>query len=329
MLDVALVGLGSWGRTLVDAVQEDGRPTQDELRFTSVVPRVASDAVRDYAAHQRLRVATLEEALADPAIGGVLLATPHSLHGAQILAAARAGKHVFCEKPVTLTRAELDAGIAACERAGVVLAAGFNRRFLPAAQALRDAARGGALGRVLHLEANASSPSGFAFVAQSWRASERESPAGAMGTIGIHMIDQFVWMNGPIAAVACQATRRALEVPVADTTSMLLRFRDGSTGSLVTMAATARCWQLRVLGSRGWAQLRDLARVETSMVDGAPATREYPAAPIERLELEAFARACRGAAPYPVPLDEVANGVSAWEAIARSAAAGGIWQDVA
>ncbi|MFM8991428.1 MAG: gfo/Idh/MocA family oxidoreductase, partial [Alphaproteobacteria bacterium] len=77
MLDVALVGLGSWGRTLVDAVQADGRPTQDELRVTTVVPRAASDAVRDYAARQRLRVATLDEALADGSIGGVLLATPH------------------------------------------------------------------------------------------------------------------------------------------------------------------------------------------------------------------------------------------------------------
>ncbi len=329
MLDVALVGLGSWGRTLVDAVQSGGVPLQDELRVTTVVPRVASDAVRGYAATQRLRVATLDEALADPSIGGVLLATPHSLHGAQVLAAARAGKHVFCEKPVTLSRAELDAGMAACARAGVVLAAGFNRRFLPAAQALRAAARGGALGKVLHLEANASSPSGFAFAPGSWRASDRESPAGAMGTIGIHMIDQFVWMNGPIAAVACQATRGALAVPVADTTSMLLRFRDGTTGTLTTLAATARCWQLRVLGTRGWAQLRDLARLETAPLEGAPSVEDFPAVPMERLELEAFARACRGAAPYPVPLDEVANGVSAWEAIARSAAAGGTWQDVA
>jgi len=328
MLDVALIGLGSWGRTLVDAVQIDGKPLGDAIRVVAAATRSTPEAIRAYAGRQRLRLASFDDILADPAVPAIVIATPHSLHAAQIAAAARAGKHVFCDKPVTLTRAECDAASAACVRAGVVLAAGFNRRFLPAAQALRARLTMGALGRILHLDANASSPAGFAFTPESWRVRGGESPAGAMGTIGIHMIDQMIWMNGPIAAIACQAVRQALAVPVEDTTSMLLRFRNGTTGSLTTLAATARCWNLRVLGTQGWAQYRDLHRLETAPIDGAASEEIFAPQPIERLELEAFARACQGLAAYPIPLDEVANGVSAWEAIARSAAQNGAWCQV-
>ncbi|MBL8697859.1 MAG: Gfo/Idh/MocA family oxidoreductase [Alphaproteobacteria bacterium] len=329
MLNAAIIGLGRWGRILVDAVQTEGTPRGGALRVSTLVTRTVSDEVKAYAARQKLRLATLDEALADRTLGAILLATPHSQHGAQILAGARAGKHVFCEKPVTLTRAEIDAGIEACRRAGVVLAAGFNRRFMPAGRALRAAARDGRLGQILHLEGHASSPSGFGFAPGSWRLSGTESPAGSMGAMGIHMIDQLIWINGPISAVACQSLRQALTVPLDDTTSMLLRFRNGSTATFSTLAATARCWQLRVLGTKGWAQLRDDTRVETVPLQGAPTSEGFEPADLERAELEAFAAACAGTAAYPVPLDEVANGVSTWEAIARSAARDGAWTVVA
>src|SRR5437016_14213154 len=98
MIDAAIVGLGRWGRTLVEAVQGKS----DKLRFTRAVSRNPG-RLQDAAARYRLElVSELDAVLADPGIDAVVLASPHSLHCEQIVAAATAGKAVFCEKPLTL-----------------------------------------------------------------------------------------------------------------------------------------------------------------------------------------------------------------------------------
>lgn len=324
MLNAAIIGLGRWGRTLVDSVQKDGKPLGDKLRVDALVTRTISDEVRAYAKAQQLRIATFDEVLADRSIGAVLIATPHSQHGAQIVAAAKAGKHVFCDKPFTLTRVEAEAGFEACRKAGVVLAAGFNRRFLPATQALRAAIGGGKLGQVLHLEAHFSGSSGLTFQPGMWRASADESPAGGMGAMGIHMVDQLIWHNGPIASVACLSRRQHLAIEMDDTTSMLFRFVNGSTGYLATLTATARCWRLQALGTKGWMQLSE-TETEHQELNGKNLRQGYDTVDIERAELEAFAAAVAGGPGYPVPQDEVGHGVSVMEAIARSAHEDGAW----
>src|SRR5580700_1559568 len=104
MIEAAVVGLGRWGRTLVEAVQGKS----DRLRFTRAVSG-HHDAHREFAAKHRLAlVGQLSDVLADPAVGAVVLATPHSLHVEQTIAAARAGKAVLCEKPLALTCAEAE-----------------------------------------------------------------------------------------------------------------------------------------------------------------------------------------------------------------------------
>jgi len=128
MIDAAIVGLGRWGKTLLEAVQG----TSGALRFTHAVSRDPGK-LGDYAAKHRLQlVDALEPVLADPKIKAVVLATPHSLHCAQIIAAAASGKAVFCEKPLTLTKAEAVRAIEACRNSGVVLGSaptsGFFRR---------------------------------------------------------------------------------------------------------------------------------------------------------------------------------------------------------
>src|SRR6516165_1324247 len=110
MIDAAIVGLGRWGRTLVKAVQGKS----DKLRFSHAVSR---DPVKLHAAAAKLgleAVGSLEAVLDDRGIGAVVLATPHSLHCEQIIAVAAAGKAVFCEKPLTLTKAEAARSIDAC-----------------------------------------------------------------------------------------------------------------------------------------------------------------------------------------------------------------------
>src|SRR5271169_2612404 len=127
MIDAAIVGLGRWGTTLVEAVQGKSKG----LRFTRAVSR-NPDRVRSFAAQHRLGLVNeLEPVLADPSIDAVVLATPHSLHCEQIIAVAAAGKAVFCEKPLTLKKAEAVRAIEACRASGIVLGVGTDKRFFP------------------------------------------------------------------------------------------------------------------------------------------------------------------------------------------------------
>src|SRR5262245_30712074 len=116
MIHAAIIGLGWWGKTLVESVQD----SSDEIRFAAVCTRTTSPEVKAFAEQQKLRVAeSFEAVLADPKIDAVVLATPHSIHSKQVIAAAQSRKHVFCEKPFALTKADAEAAVEATRRAGV------------------------------------------------------------------------------------------------------------------------------------------------------------------------------------------------------------------
>ena len=319
MLRAAIVGLGRWGQVLVNSVQEDGRAKGGLFRFTHGVARRPERAA-DFAAAQSLRITDNYAAvLADDAVEAVVLATPHSQHAGQIAAAAQAGKHVFVEKPLTLDKASAQAAVRACEAAGIVMALGHNRRFLPAMAELKRMLDEGALGALLHIEGNMSGPSALSYKADRWRASTDESPAGGMTGMGIHVADAMIHLLGEIASVQAQSFRRALSIEIDDTTSILLRFRNGCSGYLGTMAATAPTWRLHVFGSKGRAEMREPRTLEITGLDGKAEMRSFPETDIERAELEAFARAVMGEAPYPLPADQAVHGVAVLEAIVASA----------
>src|SRR4029450_9632116 len=116
-----------WGRSLVASVQ--GKSAQ--LRFVRAHTRTRASAEDFCRMHGVPLVDSYEELLADPDVYAVVLATPHSLHESQIIAAAAAGKHIHVEKPITLDRASADRAANAARKAGVVLAVGYCRRFHP------------------------------------------------------------------------------------------------------------------------------------------------------------------------------------------------------
>jgi predicted dehydrogenase len=317
-LAAAIVGLGRWGQRLSESVAGS-----DQIRIVRGATRTPAKA-EAFAAAQGFPLGdSYEEILRDPGIAAVVLATPHSQHAAQIEAAAAAGKHVFVEKPVTLNRTSAEQAIAACRRAGVVLAAGHNRRFLPSILTLAELIRGGTLGQVLHAEGHFSGASAMSYAKDMWRADPDESPAGGLAAMGIHTIDTYVGLFGPIEEVRCLSFRQALGVPIDDTTSMLFRFRNGMSGYLGTLTATPRAWRLSVYGTKGWAHLTDQNTMILSLKDGEVETRRFPAVDIERAELEAFAAAVAGKKPYPVPFDEVVHGIGVFEAVVASAAKDG------
>src|SRR5262245_21672499 len=120
MLRTAIVGLGWWGKTLVDSSHRKG-----DVEFVVGATRTRSTA-EEFGRERGIKlVETYDAVLADPAVEAVVLATPHSQHGEQVRRAAAAGKHVFTEKPFTLTTRDAQAAIEAARKAGVVLAVGF------------------------------------------------------------------------------------------------------------------------------------------------------------------------------------------------------------
>lgn len=320
MLKVAIVGLGRWGQRLVDAVCA---PASAKLRFTRAVARTP-DKVRAYcSAHGLALTGDIAQALGDPEVDAVALATPHSLHAEQVAAAATAGKHVFVEKPFTLDAASALAAARACRDAGVVLALGHNRRFLPAIIEMKRFVATGGLGEILHLEGNFSGSAGLRYRPGVWRASEAESPAGGMTAMGIHIIDAFIHLAGPIDAIRCDSQRKVLQVELDDTTSLFARFASGATGCMSTLTATGRMVRLQVFGTRGWLHLLDHRILEICDIEGKVRRIEYPQVDIERAELEAFADAVAGVTPYPVAVADAIHGVAVMQAAIRSAKSGG------
>ncbi len=320
MLKVAIVGLGRWGQRLVESAQT---PASAKLRFTLALARTP-DKVRAYCSARGLALADeLAQVLADPAVDALVLATPHSQHAGQVAAAATAGKHVFVEKPFTLDAASARAAARACRDAGVVLALGHNRRFLPAFAEMKRIVAAGSLGEILHLEGNFSGNFGLGYQPGAWRATPVESPAGGMTAMGIHIIDAFVGLAGPIASIRCESQRKVLAVDLDDTTSAFVRFTGGATGCMSTLTATGRIVRLQVFGTRGWLHLLDHHILEICDIDGKVRRIEYPQVDIERAELEAFADAVAGAAIYPVPVEDAIHGVAVMEAAIRSAGSGG------
>jgi predicted dehydrogenase len=337
MIKAAIVGLGWWGKTLVEAVQQDS----EEIRFVAGATRTKTPEVEAFADAQKFALDDSYEALlANPNVDAVVLATPHSMHAQQVIAAAAARKHVFCEKPFTLTKASAEEAVNAASQAGVTLGLGYNRRFHPEIAKLRNRIRSGELGTVLHVEATMTFPNALMLKPEAWRANPRETPCGGLTPMGVHAIDGMIDLCGPIDHVFAQSFRRAVQVETDDTTSVLFRMKDGMSGYLGTMTATGPGFSFQVFGSKGWVRLEGMTHVAGASseerrtrlfgtckfqpIKGPAETWEAERLDVSRASLEAFARAARGGPEYPIPASEMIHGVAVTEAIVRSASSGAI-----
>jgi len=324
MLDAAIIGLGWWGRTITELLA-----ASTKLRLVKAVDVDAS--ARQWAAARGLATAaSLEEALGDSAVRAVILATPHSFHTRQIAAAAAAKKHVFCEKPLALRCSDAVASLAACQAAGVVLGVGHERRFEPPMRELARLARAGALGTLLQIEASFCQDKFLSLAADNWRLSGSEAPAGPMTATGIHMLDLAIGLLGPAARAQAHVATLGSNLANGDTLGALVTFQSGANLLLSALLATPFAGRLMVYGNQGWAEVRDKAHPEAPegwtltlcRSGGRPETTDYPAFPAVRANLEAFADAASGGAPYPIPADEMLATVAALEAIFTSASSG-------
>ncbi|HEX4329368.1 MAG TPA: Gfo/Idh/MocA family oxidoreductase [Burkholderiales bacterium] len=316
MLNAAIVGLGRWGRNLVNAVQ--GKSAN--LRFVRGVA-MELDSARPFGAGHGFEVTDrYEDALADPRVQAVVLATPHLLHTQQIVAAARAGKHVYCEKPLALKLADARTSVEACQAAGVVLGLGQQRRFWPSVAAVRDMVQQGALGEILHIEGHFSNEHSNNVLPDSWRDHPEESPGGGMTGAGLHVLDSMISMLGPVAKVHARMLVRKPQPAPLDSVTAMYEFANGVSGLLATVRATPLYWRLHAFGSLGSAEALGENELVLRFSGKAPERRELAPVDSLRLVLEAFADAVAGRAPYPISPAQMLATMAAFETTTRSIA---------
>lgn len=225
------IGLGWWGGVLAKSAAASGL-----AEVVGCYARTSAARQQFAAEHGCFAHGSLEALLASD-IDGVVIATPHTTHADLAIEAARAGKHVFVDKPLTLTLTDADRVIEIIEGKGLVLQVGHNRRRQPAARQMKAWLDEGVLGQLLHLSAIHYAPLLFNPNLPAWRRKADENPAGGLTALGIHQVDTFNYLAGPIGAVAT-SSRHVLEGgEVDDITSIVLEFDSGVLGQISTSPA--------------------------------------------------------------------------------------------
>lgn len=325
MLNTAIIGLGWWGKTLVKAARDFGAP----IRFVRGVS-LEPDTVRDFAAENNIALGTsFEEAIADPQVQAVILATPHTKHRAQVEAAAAAGKHIYCEKPFALAKADAAAMLDACQRARVVIAVGHHFRLMPSMRVLAELKDAGAFGTIMHVEGNYSHDWLANMPTDSWRVQAAESRAGGMTGMGVHVLDCFRDLVGPMRRISALSKSRALKHPTGDTTTAQIEFENGATGTLGTTIKTPFRWRIAIFGESCWAEsVSETRAIVRRAGHQDPEVIDRPADIHLGRNLDYFAKAAMGQGAFPIPPAGILQTAAALEAVFKSVDADGAWMNV-
>lgn len=323
---VAMIGLGWWGRKMTAVLQN----ATDDIEI--VCAAEPNPAGKEFAAANGFRHYNSDkDALRHPGVEAVILATPHSLHAEQIERAVAAGKHIFCEKPLALTKKGAEIAVNVCARNKLVLGMGHERRWEPPVAQMLAMARSGQLGRIQQFEGNFSHDKFTTLDRDNWRLNAAEAPVAGMTATGIHLTDLAVAVLGQASDLRVSCESLSSEIPQGDTMSAHIRFRDGGTAYVSASLAMPFVSRFAVFGSQGWIDIRDKAHVEapagwvvtSALGGGAITVTEVPPAEPVKDNLVAFARAIRGEAPYPITGEDLVNNITILEAIIQSAARNG------
>jgi predicted dehydrogenase len=325
---IALIGMGWWGKKMLNVLSA---APADIRVVRAVEPNF--ETARALCAEKGVALTIdYSDALADPEVEAVVLATPHSLHGTQVEAAVAAGKHVFCEKPLALSKAGAEKAVRLCRDADLVLGMGHERRWEPPIAELLARVDAGELGRIHQIEGNFSHDKFLALDRDNWRLKADQAPAGGMTATGIHLLDLSVRLLGPAESVWCVCEQLSSNLPQGDTVAAYIRFRGGGTSYVSASLANPFMSRFTVYGSKAWVDIRDKAHVEapngwivtSAKVGGPITTAEFsPAEPVKD-NLVSFARAVRGVERYPITAEELVNNIALLEAVFASARSGKI-----
>lgn len=231
--------------------------------------------------------ASYGQMLQEADIDAVDICLPHHLHADAIVAAAEAGKHILCEKPLCLTLAEAERIAAAVETAGVTLMCAHSQLTLPAVHRARALIEAGALGRVYELRTTDSFYNDFDPSTMGWRAHAATSGGGELIDTGYHPTYLLLYLAGtrPASVTAMLSTHRLTFMEGEDSARVLVRFADGAVGEVVTSwayEAAPFTEKFSVVGESGsvWSDGRTLhhrPRGQAAVTAEFPATDAIPA----------------------------------------------------
>ena len=313
MLNTAIIGLGWWGRTHIEAIVGKS----EKVKIRQLVD-INIESARDYAIEKNIHLSSdYQDALDNPEIDAVVLVTPHSLHTEQIIEAAKAGKHVFTEKPFALNVKDAIRSVEAAKEANIHLGLGHNLRYSAPQIEIKRMIDTGELGTILHIEGNISHSTLSGFV--SWRHDPNEAPGGGLYHMGSHFIDLFSHYLGPITEIYAQTLD--LIQPL-DTASALLTFESGASAYIGNIMVTQSNRMMNVFGSKGWAKVLGLDTIEIEKTDGSSETRKVDAVNVVKANMEGFADAISGVSKYKFTTDEMIHDVAVLEALERSLKSG-------
>src|ERR671922_2412608 len=220
-MNVACIGMGWWSDVLADAMKRSGKLTIAACYTRSEEKR------QKFAAKYRCRAAhSYDEILEDRSIVAIINTTPNSVHRETTIAAARAGKHIFLDKPIANTIDDARALTEACRKAKVVLALGYQRRRESHFRLIKE--RIGEFGRLVNAEANISRDRLGKIDLSSWRYTAEGMPGGVMLQIGIHYTDVLEYLLGPVKAVRGEFVRLVLPGDNPDVASLILEHESGA-----------------------------------------------------------------------------------------------------
>lgn len=312
------MGLGGWGRNLVKSVQGKS----DKAQFAAAVVRTPANATEFAAEHGLALSDDPASILNDPSIDGVIVVGPAHLHAAAGQQALDAGKHTMVIKPFALSGADAEAMCKTADEKGLVVALGFDRCFLPVVDALRERVSSGALGQIMHAEGNFCAARYYNMSEDDWKSLDANSPPGSLAD---HILYLMIEMLGPVEELSVEARNAVTTVDLSDHVTVGLRFADGVTGNMTAIGVTPAFERLQIFGTEGWVEIRDRTRIEFRPVTGDPEISEVDLGSPLLSQVEAFADAIAGDAPYPVSPANAANSAAAMEAMLRSKEKGG-WQ---
>ena len=288
-MNVACLGMGWWSDVLADAIKRSGK-----LKIVACFSRSAEKRQTFASKYGCHAASSYEEILEDKKIEAVINTTPNSVHRETTVAAARAGKHTFLDKPIANTVDDARALTEACRKAKVVLALGYQRRRESHFRWIKE--RIGEFGKLVNAEANISRDRLGKIDLSSWRYTAQGMPGGVMLQIGIHYTDVLEYLIGPVKAVSGRFVRLVLPGDNPDVASLVLEHENGALSTLnASYASASEYYLMNIYGKEASAYydmhqgLRFLKRGSTT-ANAVPCNKSDPI--VE--ELEEFAAAVRG-----------------------------------
>lgn len=329
VLGWGVIGIGNIVRsTMAPAMVTE--PECDLVAGASRDQGRADEFAREFGA--RFAYSDYGEMLANPEVEAVFIATPNAFHAGQVIAAAAAGKHVLCDKPLANNVADAEAAVTACTEAGVRLGVNFHNRHLPWVKDVSRLIADGVIGQVEMVQLQvASGPRHY----DNWRADPEMAGLGSVNNVGVHGLDflRLLLDSDPIEVMAMFD-----EAPGSGAVEMLaliqLRFENGA---VVQYNANERLRDplndIAIYGTTGRIVGRSFTRSrsdgELAVLTGSGETiARYPAPEAHRISLAAFTSAVlRGEEPHASGLDGLRS-AQICEAIDRSARQGRLVQVV-